>query len=84
MIDNVKRKPFRIAELAYRPWDEFPWYVVRTGGVAEQGGLRFGVEGIGFITIEDAVNYIRAATERDLSVIDYMIEKREEKWKDDE
>ena len=61
--DNTTRRPFRIAELAYRPWDEFPWYVVRTGSVVEQGGLRFGVEGIGFITMEDAINYMKNATE---------------------
>jgi hypothetical protein len=82
--DDRNRRPFRIAELAYRPWDEFPWYVVRTGSVIEQGGLRFGVEGIGFKTIEDAVYYMRTATERDLSVIDQIIEEREDRWKEDE
>lgn len=69
-------KPFRIAELAYRPWDEFPWYVVRSGGIAEQGGLRFGTEGIGFRSIDDAVGYIKSATERDLSVIESLIEEK--------
>ncbi|CAB5221198.1 hypothetical protein UFOVP244_104 [uncultured Caudovirales phage] len=69
-------KPFRVAELAYRPWDEFPWYVVRSGAVSEQGGLRFGTEGVGFISIDDAVGYIKAATERDLSVIEDLIEKK--------
>jgi hypothetical protein len=80
-LSSNNQRPFRIAEICYRPWDEFPWYVVRTGGIAEQGGLRFGVEGIGFITLEDACNYVTAATKRDLPVIEDIINEKN-KWKD--
>jgi hypothetical protein len=83
-MGDLDKRPFRIAELAYRPWDEFPWYVVRTGAVINQGGLGFGTEGMGFMTLEDAVNYMKTATERDLPVIDDMIKEREGSWKVEE
>jgi len=82
-MSSDSQRPYRVAEICYRPWDEFPWYVVRTGSVIEQGGLRFGVEGIGFLTLEDACNYVKSATERDLSIIEDRI-KEKNKWKDAE
>lgn len=69
-------KPYRVAELAYRPWDEYPWYVVRTGAVADQGGYRFGTEGIGFKTIDDALMYVKSSTIRDLEAIVETFQKQ--------
>lgn len=76
----MDKRPYRIAELAYRPWDEYPWLVIRTGGIIDQGGMRPGTEEVGFKTIEEAVIYIKSNTERDLFVIDDLI-KNKESWK---
>lgn len=67
----MSHKPYRVAELAYQPWDkDYPWYVVRVGAVADQGGFRFGTEGLGFKSLENAVTYIESATIRDLEAIE--------------
>lgn len=77
----MNKKPYRIAELAYRPWDEHPWYVVRIGAVVNQGGLGFGTEGVGFADLEGAIEYIRIFTKRDLQEIEDAIREDDERWK---
>ena len=77
----MDKKPYRIAELAYRPWNEHPWYVVRTGAVVNQGGLSFGTEGVGFADLEGAIEYMKRCTERDLKEIEDAI-KEDSKWKE--
>lgn len=76
-------RPYRVAELAYRPWDkDYPWYVVRVGAVIDQGGgFRFGTEGLGFKSLENAITYIESATMRDLEAIEDTI-KAASKWTD--
>lgn len=77
----MDKKPYRVAELAYRPWHDHPWYVVRTGAVVNQGGLGFGTEGVAFAELNDAIEYIRVFTKRDLQEIEDAI-KEDSKWKD--
>ncbi len=78
----MSNKPYRVAELAYRPWDkEFPWYVIRVGAVIDQGGFRFGTEGLGFTSIANALSYIESATTRDLEAIEDTIQAAS-KWTD--
>lgn len=63
-------KPYKIIEICYDPTSkEYPWYCIRTGTVAEQGGLNFGVESLSFQTIEDACEYVKEATIRDMDTI---------------
>lgn len=83
MSVHSDRRPFRIAELAYQPWSVHPWLVVRTGSVADQGGLRFGTEAIAFATLDEAALFIEQATQRDLPVIDSVV-KEKDKWRDSE
>jgi len=61
--------PYQVAEICYNPaWPKMPWYVIRTGTVAEQGGPQFGTESISFQTIEDACEYLAETVKRDLPV----------------
>ena len=77
----MDKKPYRVAELAYRPWHEHPWYVVRTGAVVNQGGLSFGTEGVGFADLESAIEYMKRCTERDLKEIEDAIRSDDERWR---
>jgi len=71
---RTKAKPYFVAEIAYNPsWPEMPWHVQRTGVVAEQGGMNFGTETISFATIEEAVNYLKFAIERDMDEYKKMV-----------
>ncbi len=71
-------KPYKLAELCYDVDNpETPWYVVRTGAVAEQGGIGFGQEGASFYHLVDACDYIASATRRDLDVIMEKIKLKE-------
>lgn len=79
MSSAADKRPFRIAELAYQPWNVHPWLVVRTGSVADQGGFRFGTEAIAFANLDDATRFIEQATRRDLPVIDDLV-KDKGKW----
>ena len=60
-------KIYAVAEIAYEPNNlRRPWYIIRTGVVAEQGGLNFGSETIRFETVDDALEYLEQAIKRDL------------------
>ena len=73
-----KAMPYFIAEIAYNPsWPDMPWFVQRTGVVAEQGGMNFGTETISFETIEEATNYLKFAIERDMPEYERMVKEIE-------
>lgn len=58
-------KPYRVAEIAYDPVQPFPWYVIRTGTVAQQGGFAFGTESAWFETVEGACTYLSEMLAKD-------------------
>jgi hypothetical protein len=71
-------KPYRVAEIAYDPCNpDFPWYVRRSGTIAEQGGLGWGYESLSFETIEDACEDLAQMIAQDQDRIKADIEKRE-------
>jgi len=73
-------RPYQIAEICYNPeWPDTPWYVMRSGTVAEQGGLALGTETISFKTVEDACEYLSEAISIDMDVIKDAIKAKESK-----
>lgn len=76
---SEKNKPFLVGKLCYAPWNiEHPWHIVRYGEIIDQGGSHFGSELIEFKYLEHALDYLEAATERDLSSIDTAIKSIQE------
>jgi hypothetical protein len=74
---RAKPKPYKIAEICYNPeWLDMPWYVIRAGVVAEQGGLNFGEESVSFKTLNAACNYLNETINRDMSEYKRIIEER--------
>lgn len=71
-------KPYLVAKIAYEPNNpEFPWYVVRYGTVAGQGGLSNGFETFSFETIESACTYLSEMIDRDTDNLKKIIEDKE-------
>lgn len=69
-------KPYLIATINYNPsWPDMPWYIQRTGTVAEQGGLNFGTESVSFQTIEAASIYLKETIERDMQEYENRIKE---------
>lgn len=68
-------KYWKLVEIAYHPEGKLGhWMVIRTGVVAEQGGLNFGIESLYFQTLSDAFKYTESCIERDLIEISRQIE----------
>jgi hypothetical protein len=71
-------RPYQIAEVCYNPtWPETPWYVTRTGTVAEQGGFNLGTETSHFKTVQEACSYLSIAIAKDLKTIKEVIKEKE-------
>lgn len=72
----LEPRPYLVAEVCYNPeWPETPWYIIRSGTVAEQGGLCFGSETASFGTLEDALEYLREMISRDEDTIKAQIDR---------
>ena len=75
---NNESKPYRIASIAYDPTNkEFPFYTLRIGMMARQGGLSFGEDNASFQTLSDACIYLEESLERDFDIIKEKINERE-------
>jgi hypothetical protein len=75
MSDENRR--VRIAEIIYCPDNEaWPWWTIRVGTVAEQGGLNFGSEESGHPSLEAALKYLQVLIESDKDILDAEIERR--------
>jgi len=70
------KKPFRIATLAYNPGEEYPWTLIRLGQTVEQGGFSFGTSRADFVTLEDALEYLKESVDRDIKEIEEFIDTR--------
>jgi len=70
-------KPYQIAEICYNAeWPDTPWYIIRSGTVAEQGGLNLGTQTACFETIESACKYLAETISKDIDVIKDIIAKK--------
>ena len=77
---NPENKPYRLATIAYSPGEEYPWTLIRLGQTAEQGGFSFGTSRSDFLTLEDALEYLKESIARDMPTIEEHI-KDERRWK---
>ena len=78
MEDNFKlNKSYRLVEVNYQPWDDYPWYVVRTGSVPDRSGFHLGREGTSFKTLDAATSFINNFVKRDLEFIQAKIDEKE-------
>jgi hypothetical protein len=77
---KTKPKVFLVAQICYNADDkEFPWYIIRTGTIAEQGGYSIGRSNTSFQTIEAACNYLSDFIKSDKTVIKELVDKKLEK-----
>lgn len=77
MEDNFKlNRSYRLVEVNYQPWDDYPWYVVRTGSVPDRSGFHLGREGTSFKTLDAATNFINDFVKRDLEFIQAAIDQK--------
>ena len=75
-----KPRPYTVATICYDPTNaEHPWYVIRVGTVAEQGGFTVGRDGAWFTCIEDAFNFTREMVVKDEDLIKDLVKRKEEK-----
>lgn len=73
-----KPKPYKISEICYNPnCPDTPWYVTRSGTIAEQGGFTIGTEAISFESIESACAYLSEMIRKDMEIILSQIESKE-------
>lgn len=73
-------KPYFVAEISYNPsWPDMPWYIQRTGKVADQGGYNFGCENISFENLNDALDYLKIKIIEDLPEYERKIKEMESK-----
>jgi hypothetical protein len=72
-------KPYLIAEICYDATNpDRPWYTVRNGTIAGQGGSVLGTERSSFSTIEESCDHLALLIYNDLEVIKEQVAKREQ------
>ena len=69
--------PYKVAEICYHPDLEYPWYIVRVGTVAEQGGFNFGKESLSFKELRHATSYLNSMISDDIELLKAEISKKE-------
>lgn len=71
-------KPYQVAQICYDPTNlKYPWYTLRQGTVAEQGGYHAGTESTHHETIEGACDHLKALIGSDIETIKRLIDKKE-------
>ncbi len=80
MPEAYNNKPYRIATIAYNPGEEYPWTLIRLGQTAEQGGFYFGTSRTDFVTLEDALEFLKESVDRDIKEIEEVIQDAR-KWR---
>lgn len=77
---NPENKPYRLATIAYSPGQEYSWTLIRLGQTAEQGGFSFGTSRTDFLTLQDALEYLKESIDRDMPHIEEHIQDAQ-KWR---
>jgi len=74
-----KSKPYLVAQIAYDPSKpKSPWFIIRHGTIAAQGGYDVGVESQHYSSLEGACAWLAERLEKDQQLFNILIEEKED------